>query len=310
MRVDHRRHRRATAPSIGHDWGDVALLYRKHEIGDALEARVPQRRHPVPARAGTRAVRRSRRRLRPRRAARDLEPDDDRLPRRILRARSCRVRCSTKRARRPRRIATTLGASSIAWRRACRAPTRTGGRFAARSPIGESRRARQASHDAAIAGARAAVAARRQVRGRCSTTGTTRSRDPARLPDVVALAARLAAARERNARDLDRRAWAASRSRSRTCSPPIGCHAFASAAIVRANAERIEADATPSVGLAARRVQGGAVDGDGRIRRRVLDLHGDRSRDDGQRYEKAEIVEIAAVRVRDGQIVETYSTRS
>ena len=52
----------------------------------------------------------------------------------------------------------------------------------------------------------------------------------------------------------------------------VGCHRSRRAATVRRTPNGSSTDATPSVGLAARRVQGGAVDRDGRIRRRVPDF--------------------------------------
>ena len=120
----------------GHDWGDVALLYRKHEIGDALEgaflnAGIPCRLAQGRALSEDPVVG-----VRARGAARDLEPDA--TPSTATRSsRRCFLgRCSTRRARRRRRIGTTSGASSITWRRGCRAPTRTAVRFVARSPTG------------------------------------------------------------------------------------------------------------------------------------------------------------------------------
>ena len=216
----------------GHDWGDVALLYRKHEIGDTLEgaflnAGIPCRlaqgralsEDPVVAYvlAALRVI---------------ASPTDI-----VYRDALLRGAASATAVRRGARAGRSESARSAAPAQShgdatAARPTRTAARFVARSPIGRTS-TRWASGTRRLRSLVQELLSRR--------VGRTRSvlddrhdeiSDPAGLPDVVALAARLAAARERNGelwieRDGRRRDRAQEHARR-----PLGAR-FASAASVR-----------------------------------------------------------------------------
>ena len=285
--MDRRRHRRRDRAEHGHDWGDVALLYRKHEIGDVSRSGVSQRGHPLPPRAGTRAGRRSRRRLRHRGGARDREPGTTTvyrdaffavvLPRPLFDEARAKAEATSAR---PAAAAQSHGA------RGFRGPTRTAARFAARSPIGGTSTRWASGTRRCARSCRSCCRGASAGSGRCSTTGTTRSAIPPDSPTSSRSPSRLAAARARNGdvwmprmggveialKDMLAADRMSTVSRSaRNSSAERRAHRTGRCAVG---------------GAGAGRVQGGAADGDGRIRPPRSSTSRRRSRDDRQRHRR------------------------
>ena len=190
---------------------------------------------------------------------------------------------------------------------AARAPTRTGARFAARSPTGAtSRRSARTHTTLALARAGAAVAARRHGCARCSTTGTMRSAIRRRSPRSWTLAARLRRRARRDGDDLDA-ADGRRGDRAQGHARRDRLHAH-SARRRPARRRRVRSSRTTrrrsgfalGVFKAAQLLEMDDVGAAFATSRRSI------SRRPTTTSKTAEIVEIAAVRVRDGQIVERF----
>lgn len=289
----------------GHDWGDVALLYRKHEIGDTLEgaflnAGIPCRlaqgralsEDPVVAYVLA--------------ALRVISSPHDTVFRDALFA-----------ALLPRPLFDEARAQAEANRHDLR---RQLNRMATRLPRADEngRQIRRALTDWKNLDAlsKRHTTLRSLVQELLSRrVGRTRSvlddrrdeiTDPAGLPDVVALASRLAAARERNGEMWIERMGGAEIALKNLLSS-VGCTVRVGGECPP-NAERIDTDVTPSVGLplgAFKAAQLMEMDEFGAAFSTFTAIDLETTDND---IEKAEIIEIAAVRVRDGQIVDTYSS--
>ena len=298
----------ATATSTGIAWGDVALLYRTHEIGDRARGGVPHRGIPCRLAHGRALVedpiiayvlaalqviaqpgRRARRRVPRRRRFRAGCVDD------------ARARCAAH-GEHAARAAGGDGARARARARRRRARIRRACYALDNLPA----LARQhASADGARGGA--ALAARRHVRTVLEEHHDELS-DPADHAEVVSLARSTA----RRARDARRTIWI---ERRRGVEIPLagllrraGSTHVRLGALPPTDAEPILADDAPVLGLPLALFKALQLLA---MRRRELGvprLHRRRHRDDRRDVaERAEIVEIAAVRVRDGAIVDEFS---
>ena len=188
----------------GHDWGDVALLYRKHEIGEALEAAflnagIPCRLAQGRALADDPVVAYVHRRAARHRATRATTCSATRS------SASCfRGRCSTKRARKADSHRRTLGRQLKYMARGFRARDENARQIRRALADWRNLEALGKSHTS-LARARAgpAVATRRHVCARCSTTATTRSAIRRCSPTSSRSRRGLRDARDRARRDLD-----------------------------------------------------------------------------------------------------------
>ena len=299
---DLRRDRAAARPRLGRRRAALPQARDRRRLEAALlNAGIPCR-----LALGTRARRRSGRRLRDRGAARDRATEDDVFATPFFRRHCCQAAVRRGARARRREPARSCGSSSAASRSSAARRTRRRDRFAARSPTGaisrrSARTTRRSARSCRISCRDASASC-----ARCSTTATTRSATPRRFP----MSSRSRPA-SRDARDGRGRsgcpASAASRSPSRAFSAAIGIKAVA----VR---RRASGGRRTSCGPETRR-RSGSRSACSRprscsrwttsatrsaISRRSI------SRRPTTTPTKAEIVEIAAVRVRGGQIVETF----
>ena len=313
--LDHRRH------SPRQDRRRTRVGRRRAALPAAQDRRaarggVPQRRHSVPPRAGARALGRSGRRLRDRGAARDRAIPDDEvlrdaffsvvLPRALFDEARAQAEASRHRSAPP------------AQHDAVEAPARRQRGRHIRRALTDWRNLEALGKAHSTLGSLVQELLSRRV-GKLRSVLDDRHdeiSDPATHPDVVVLADRLRAARERRRRSCCR-AWAASRSRSRRCcwrrdSTRLSSRAQRRTWVRRARgrslrfaqdrrrsfedeqlaafgiepqAKRMTSTRRHAVGRhRARCVQGRAAGRDGRPRRALLRLHGDRSRDDRSRH--------------------------
>jgi superfamily I DNA/RNA helicase len=289
----------------GHEWGDVALLYRKHEIGDTLEGAFLN--------AGV-----------PCRLAQGRALSEDPVVAYVLAA--LRVissptdvvfRDALFAALLPRPLFDEARAQAEANRHDLR---RQLNHMATRLPRADEngRQIRRALTDWRNLDAlsKRHTTLRSLVQELLSRrVGRTRSvlddrrdeiMDPAGLPDVVALASRLAAARGRNGELWIERLGGVEIALKNLLSS-VGCTVRVGGERP-ANAEKIDVDSTPSVGLALgvfKAAQLMEMDEFGAAFSTFTAIDLETTDND---IEKAEIIEIAAVRVRDGEIVEKYSS--
>ena len=299
LRRDHERH--------GQRWGDVALLYRKHDIGDRLEAalltagipcRLAQGRaladDPVVAYVLA--------------AAHVIAQPDDPLRRnaffRVVLRRALYDEALVRSEERRVELRSYLDRLAITTpARGMPPPARSAGL----SPTGAIWKRSESSTP------RWRRSSRSCCRGKVGPVVPVLEdhhddiSDPASLPDVVQLAARLRDARSRRAEvwlpplggvDIALKGMLAE----------IGIKAVRGASPPNARAIHVSANDTPSVGLALgvfKAAQLIEMDGAATpfVSFTAVDLE-TTDRDTGS----AEIVEIAAVRVRDGEIAESFST--
>jgi ATP-dependent DNA helicase UvrD/PcrA len=298
IRRDHAAH--------GHDWGDVALLYRKHEIGDGLEAAFVNAGIPC--------------RLAQGRALADDpivgyviaalrvidKPEDDLfrdaffaavLPRPLFDEARARAEASRHDLRRQ------LNQMAAQLPRA-----HDGGRQIRRALTDWRNLDAQGKRHTTLAALVQELLSRRV--GRLRSVLDDRHdeiTDPASLPDVIALAARLRAARDRSgAIWLPRMGGVDIAIKGMLAA--IGIKGVTLGGEPPAGADRIGADDAPSVGLplavfkAAQLIE---MDDAGTAFRNFTAVDLETTDNDTTR---AEVVEIAAVRVRDGQIVGEFSS--
>lgn len=289
----------------GHDWGDIALLYRKHETGDAIEgaflnAGIPCRlaqgralsEDPVVAYVIA--------------ALRVISSPQDIVFRDALFA-----------ALLPRPLFDEARAQAEANRHDLR---RQLNNMAMRLPRAHEngRQIRRALTDwkNLDALAKRHTTLRSLVQELLARrVGRTRSilddrrdelTDPAGLPDVVALASRLSAARERGG-ELWLESMGGAELALKNLLSSIGC-TVQTGGKQPPNTERIETDCVPTVGLPLGLFKAAQLMEMNDFGAAFSDFTAIDLETTDNDIEKAEILEIAAVRVRDGQIVETYSS--
>lgn len=290
----------------GHAWGDVALLYRKHEIGDLLEAaflnagipcRLAQGRalaeDPVVGYvlAALRVI---------------AHPNDDLyrdalfaavLPRPLFDEARAQAEASRHDLRRQlNKMATRLPRADENGRQIRRALTDWRNLDALGKRHTTLRSLVQELLSRRVGKVRSVLDDRRDE-----------IMDPAGLPDVVALAARLTAVRERNGELwMDRMGGVEIALKNMLAA--IGFNKIQLGGACQAGAEQIGLDDVPSVGIAVgvfKACQLLEMDEFGAAFASFTAVDLETTDNDTT---KAEIVEIAAVRVRDGQIVETFSS--
>ena len=289
----------------GHDWGDVALLYRKHEIGDMLEGAFLNAGIPC-------------------RLAQGRALSEDPVVGYVLAAlrvisnpRDTLFRDALFATLLPRPLFDEARAQAEANRQDLR---RQLNQMASRLPRADEngRQIRRALTDwknldalskrhSTLRALVQELLSRRVGRAR-SVLDDRRDEltDPAGLPDVVALSTRLAAARARNG-ELWMERMGGVEIALKNLLASIGCNVVLGGECPT-GAERIDPNSTPSVGLplgvfkAAQLMEmdefGAALSSFTAIDLETTD----------NKTDSAEIVEIAAVRVRDGEIVGQFSS--